>query len=128
MTTAAQLRNRYARDSIATASPAKLVTMLYDRLSKDLMVAEQAVSIRDIQGAHAALMHAQEIVRELASSLDTSVWAGGPGLLALYHYVIDELVQANMSKKIEHIHNAREVIEPLREAWHQAAVVSGMAS
>lgn len=128
MTTAAQLRNRYARDSVATASPAKLVTMLYDRLAKDLMVAEQAVSIRDIQGAHAALTHAQDIVRELAGTLDTSVWAGGPALLALYHFVIDELIQANMTKKVEHIHNAREVIEPLREAWHQAALVSGMAS
>ena len=62
-------RQRYVGDAISTASPAKLVTMLYDRLVRDLQVAEAALSTRDLAAANANLTHAQEIVFELRSSL-----------------------------------------------------------
>lgn len=77
MTTAAQLRNRYAQDTISTASPAKLLTMLYDRLCKDLLSAEQAAVAHDVPTTHASLVHAQEIITELAATLDVAAWAGG---------------------------------------------------
>ena len=35
-------RDRYVGDSIATASPARLLVMLYDRLVLDLVQADQA--------------------------------------------------------------------------------------
>lgn len=121
MTTTAQLRNQYARDSISTASPARLVVMLYDRLLKDLSVAEQAVVARDIQASHAALIHAQEIVIELRSTLDTTAWREGEALQRLYDWVVDELIQANVAKDPIHIRNARDVIEPIGDAFRQAA-------
>ena len=67
MTTAAQLRSRYAREAVTTASPVRLVTMLYDRLVRDLDDAELAISLADPQAAHALLRHAQDIVQELSS-------------------------------------------------------------
>ncbi|HYO84924.1 MAG TPA: flagellar export chaperone FliS [Dermatophilaceae bacterium] len=121
MTTTAQLRNRYATDTVSTASPARLVTMLYDRLLKDLTVAESGLAARDIETIHNALLHAQQIVHELSSSLDISVWAEGQSLELLYQYMIDELVAANMAKDITHVRTVREVVEPLRNAWHEAA-------
>ena len=84
MSTQAQLRNRYARESVTTATPAQLVTMLYDRLVKDLNAAEQGLGARDIQASHVALIHAQDIVHELSSTLDTSVWKEGEALRRLY--------------------------------------------
>ena len=86
MTTAAQLRNRYAQDTVSTASPAKLLTMLYDRLSRDLLNAEQAAVVKDVAGTHTNLVHAQEIITELAATLDIKVWAGGEQLLACLLY------------------------------------------
>ena len=77
MTTAAQLRSRYAREAVTTASPARLVTMLYDRLVRDLDDAELAISLANPQAAHALLRHAQDIVQELSGSLDVSRWDGG---------------------------------------------------
>lgn len=121
MTTTAQLRNRYAQDAVSTASPARLVTMLYDRLLKDLTVAEQAVGVRDIQGAHNAIMHAQEIVAELHSSLDVSVWREGEALQRLYLWMIEQLVAANTTKDARPLQDVREVVEPLAQAWHQVA-------
>lgn len=125
MTTAAQLRHRYAQDTVSTASPAKLLMMLYDRLSKDLLEAERAAVARDIVATHNNLIHAQGILTELAATLDVSAWAGGQQLLAIYEFSIQELFQANVSKDPSRIHGVREIIEPLRDAWHQAARQAG---
>ncbi len=121
MTTQAQLRFRYARETITTATPAQLLTMLYDRLVKDLNAAEQGLGARDIQASHAALIHAQDIVHELNATLDTSLWKEGEALKRLYDWVIEQLIEANMTKDVQFVHNAREVIEPIRDAWHQVA-------
>jgi flagellar protein FliS len=128
MTTAAQLRSRYARDSVMTASPVRLVTMLYDRLARDLDDAEFAISMANPQAAHNALRHAQDIVQELTSTLDVALWSGGQGLQSLYTWLIEQLVAANLSKDASILAGCREVIEPLRDAWHEAANAQSVAS
>jgi flagellar protein FliS len=121
MTTAAQLRSRYAREAVTTASPARLVTMLYDRLVRDLDDAELAISLSDVQATHTSLRHAQDIVQELSSSLDVSRWDGGTSLQSLYTWLLERLVAANMTKDAAVVTECREVVEPLRDAWHEAA-------
>jgi flagellar protein FliS len=122
MTTPTALRNRYARESVSTASPARLVTMLYDRLLRDLFTADAALERADLQVAHRELIHAQEIVQELRAGLDiTSTWEGVAGLAALYDYLLTELLAANVNKDRSHIVNCQQVVEPLADAWHEAA-------
>jgi flagellar protein FliS len=121
MSTAALARSRYARDSVSTASPARPVTMLYDRLVRDLMTAEAALAKPDFEAAHHQLVHAQQIVQELAAGLDLSIWPEGEGLARLYAYLVEQLVAANVSKGVQIVTDCREIVEPLREAWHEAA-------
>ena len=111
---ASMIRNRYVGDSVSTASPGRLVTMLYDRLVRDLVAA-------DLEGANHNLIHAQEIVWELAAGLDPTKWSGGPALSALYQFMLAELLDANVKKDITKVTSVRELVEPLRDAWHQAA-------
>lgn len=118
---ASLIRNRYVGTSVDTASPARLVTMLYDRLVHDLTGAEAALAGSDLEGANNALIHAQEIVWELAAGLDPSKWSGGPGLAALYQFMLEQLVEANVKKDAAKVAGVRELVEPLRDAWHQAA-------
>ena len=115
------IRNRYVGDSVATASPGRLVTMLYDRLVRDLVAAEAALATRDLEGANGALIHAQEIVWELAAGLDPTKWSGGPALASLYQFILDELLAANVQKDAAKVITVRQLVEPLRDAWHQAA-------
>jgi flagellar protein FliS len=121
---ASMIRNRYVGDSVATASPARLVTMLYDRLVRDLTTAEVALAARDLEVANNNLIHAQEIVWELAAGLDPTKWSGGPALAALYQFILGELLGANVKKDAAKVATVRELVEPLREAWHQAAELS----
>jgi len=118
---ASMIRNRYVGDSVATASPAKLVTMLYDRLVRDLVTGEAALAVRNLEAANNALVHAQDIVWELAAGLDTTRWSGGPALAALYQFIRSELVTANVKKDAAKVTSVRRLVEPLQEAWHQAA-------
>jgi flagellar protein FliS len=117
----ASLRARYVGASVETASPQQLLVMLYDRLALDLERAEQALADGDRQAAHTQLMHAQEIILELRASLNVEIWEGGPRLAALYSWLVGELIQANLKGDVRRVRDCRKVVEPLRDAWREAA-------
>ena len=121
---ASMIRNRYVGDSVSTASPGRLVTMLYDRLVRDLVAAEAALAAADLENASNNLIHAQEIVWELAAGLDPTKWSGGPALAALYQFMLAELLDANVKKDAAKVVSVRGLVEPLADAWRQAADLS----
>ncbi len=115
-------RAAYAREAVSTASPARLLIMLYDRLVRDLVTAEAAIETRDLGKVSSELLHAQEIVLELRTSLDVTAWDGAAGLADLYTFLHKELVAANLGKDAGRIAACREIVEPLRDAWQAAAL------
>ena len=115
------LRNQYNRDAILSATPARLLTMLYDRLLLDLSRAEKAQEAENWSVASQNLIHAQAIVAELSSSLKLDAWDGAKGLFELYSFVTTTLVEANIRRDAERTRSCIALIEPLRDAWHQAA-------
>jgi flagellar secretion chaperone FliS len=117
----ASLRARYLSDRIATASPQQLLVMLYDRLALDLERGEDALVRGDREAASEQLKHAQEIVLELRATLKVEVWEGGPRLAALYVWLVGELIQANLKGDLRRVRDCRKVVEPLRDAWREAA-------
>ncbi|PZE29796.1 MULTISPECIES: flagellar export chaperone FliS [unclassified Curtobacterium] len=114
-------RAQYATQSVLSATPAQLVTMLYDRLLLDLHRAEQAQTTADWSTAREQLMHAQAIVGELSTSLRIDVWDGGEGLLAIYNYASTALITANVHHDVDATRQCIRLLEPLRAAWHDAA-------
>jgi flagellar protein FliS len=122
----AAARNMYQRDSVLSASPAKILTMLYDRLLLDLQRAEVAQRAEEWTNAGPHLIHAQDIVAELMSSLKPELWDGGPALLALYVYVQQQMVAANVRRDIGKTRECIRLLEPLRTAWHEAALQVSM--
>jgi flagellar secretion chaperone FliS len=122
--TAPHLRNRYLQDSVNTASPAKLLVMLYDRLVLDLVQGEEALRTKDRDAASERINHAQEIILELRTTLDLAAWDGAPGLAALYGFLLTELIQANIKLDADKVAACRGIIEPLRDAWREAAVLA----
>ena len=118
---AAALRARYLGDQITTASPQRLLVMLYDRLALDLERAHSALTAGDREEAGDQLKHAQDIVFELRSSLRVEAWEGAPRLAALYSWLITELTQAAVKGDRNRVASCRQVVEPLRDAWRQAA-------
>lgn len=116
-------RNQYLEDSVLSAPPARLLTMLYDRLLLDLGRAETAQQGANWPVASENLLHAQAIIAELISSLKTDSWDGADGLIGLYNYAFTALVNANIQRDPALTREAIELLEPLRQAWHEAAAV-----
>jgi flagellar secretion chaperone FliS len=122
--TAPHLRDRYLQDSVNTASPGKLLIMLYDRLVLDLMKGEEALRSQQREQAHEQLTHAQEIVLELRTSLDVDAWSGAPALANLYGWMLTELIGANIGRDAERVAAVRSLVEPLRDTWREAAAAA----
>ena len=96
--------------------------MLFDGYLKFTATARRGFEEDDLTKKNEAinnnLIKAQNIVTELQSSLDMSVPGELPGTLyRLYDYVLHQLQQSNLQKKIEPIDEADKVISELREAW-----------
>ena len=115
-------RARYVQDAIVTATPARLLTMLYYRLVRDLRGAELAIMAGDHDEVNSLLIHAQDIVLELQSTLNLDAWSGARGLNELYSFVYSELIQANIRKDERRVDVCLNIIEPLQAAWHEAAL------
>lgn len=119
-TTAARL-DRFTDDALSTASPSQLLVKLFDRLVLDVERAEAAQRAGRHGAANEQLVHAQAIVAELMSSLDVDAWSGGPRLMSVYGFVMSELVSANVEHDADRTAACRRVVEPLADAWRQAA-------
>ena len=114
--------NRYVTDAVTTMSPAQLLVMLYDRLVLDLDRAEAALQTG--HSAHQHLLHAQEIVLELRSSLRTAEWDGGPGLASLYDFLHLELVRANVTRDPGATEGCLGLVSDLAATWREAAMAT----
>lgn len=121
-------RKRFVDDAVSTASPARLLCLLYDRLQLDLGLAVSALGEGDRPGAAASIGHAQQIVLELRGSLDVDAWDGGPGLASLYAWILGELGRAMISGDPAVVVACAELVAPLRAAWHEAAAGSSGAT
>ena len=124
MTTAAYAARAYTTDSVSTASPARLLIMLFDRLVRDLVAAEQAIGKKDLAEASNQLVHAQAIVTELNTSLDVDAWDGARGLSDLYMFMNRELIAANLGKDAAKVREVHELAESLRQTWREAALAA----
>lgn len=121
MTAVNARRAQLNRDAVLTATPARLLTMLYDRLLLDLSRAEIAQENEDWTTSTENLLHAQDIVAELSSSLKLDEWDGAQGLFGIYNFVTSALIYANTHRDIASTRICITLLGPLRETWHEAA-------
>ena len=105
-----------------TVSPERLVVLLYERLERDLVDARAAIDAGDAERRHGALLHAQEIVEELSYAVRTDVWDAGKNLVAIYDFVLELLVQANVGPNAAAVDEAATLIHDLTVAWREAYV------
>ena len=111
-------QNVYKQNQILNASPKKLVVLLYDGCIKNMKLAELSIAEKKMDQANTALIKAQDIIAELASTLNFD--QGGQiaqDLSDIYEYLMTKLIEANRTKDISIIQKNREMMEELRDAW-----------
>jgi flagellar protein FliS len=111
----------HQRNAILTASPEKLVKMLYDGAIQHLEKSHAGlVDARTARSPEVgqALSRAMGILGELRASLDHA--AGGQiadDLDRLYEFSLDQLSQANLMRTPVGVENALQVMRTLKEGW-----------
>lgn len=119
-------QSAYRENAVATASPARLLVMLVERLVLDGERALAAQQSGDWQAAHQHLLHAQDIVVELESSLDVDRMPAGRQLLSLYQYLRGCLVEANVKRDPSKSEEALGLARQLCDTWREAAMAAAI--
>ena len=110
--------DQYRKSSVSSASPLRLVIMLYDGALRFMEAGKHAMLRGEIYAQNQNIQKAQSIITELMATLDMEQGGEVAGNLAsLYSYIYNQLVQANIEDKPEHIDECVGLLRDLRESW-----------
>lgn len=108
----------YRKHAVGGASPLQLVVMLYDGALRFMEAGKHCMRQRDLNGQNTNLQKAQRILMELMSGLDMNQGGEIAGnLMALYTFVLNNLVEANLKDEVAPIEAGIKVMSELRESW-----------
>jgi flagellar protein FliS len=110
--------NAYQSNSIMTASPGKLLLMLYDGAIKFCNIAEEAIAAKDIGARSTNLIKVQDILTELRVTLDHKpdpIFA--EKMSALYIFFEKELMLANIENNAGKVRWVKNQLIGLRDTW-----------
>ncbi|MFC5653071.1 flagellar export chaperone FliS [Paenibacillus solisilvae] len=111
---------KYQQSSVQTASPGKLIIMLYDGAIRFVKQGIDAIEHKNIASANENLIKAQNIVHELVASLDFKYEISN-GLALLYEYMLHRLIESNVRKDIVPASEVLSYLTDLKAAWLQAS-------
>lgn len=120
---------KYLAQQVMSASPAKLVAMLYDRAIMLLHEAVEAIEAGDIERRWKANSKATEIVGELWQALDLE--RGGEiaaNLNQLYAFMMMRLTMVDVENNAAAAREVIGLLDPLRQSWHELALSNERAA
>ncbi len=117
--------HHYQVNDISTASQAQLILMLYDGAIQAVNRAIECMGRKDVAEQSRHILKAQDIINELSLALDMK--QGGEvskTLEQLYQFVLNQLIQANITLEPIYLESVIKVLSPLRDAWSRLAETS----
>lgn len=115
-----QQRNKYLQTSVQTATPAQLLTMLYDGAIRFCRGGIEAINNQNAEEANRCICRAEDIILEFVVTLDKSSPVA-EGLLKMYDYMYFKLIESNTHKTVEPIEEVIGYLVELKETWVQAS-------
>ena len=110
----------YQKNKYETASPHKLILMLYDAGLTNIGRARQALAAKNLAEANRFMKKTQEIVFELLSCLNEEQGENiAKNMKEIYLYLIRLLTEANVRKNAELLNEPEGILKQLRDTWEQ---------
>ena len=116
---------QYQKNEVETASPEKILILLYDGAIQFLNKAKIAMEQKNIPEIHNNIIGCENILLEFINTVD--VENGGDFAIriqALYQYFYNTLVQANIKKDESKIDEVLRHLVELRATWKQAIAMA----
>ncbi len=113
---------QYKKSSVETATPEKLLLMLFDGAIKFANQGIEAINNNNIEKANNSLLKVQDIFNELMITLDLD--KGGElarNLLELYSFYQGEVIKANISKDTARLQPVIEFLHLYRSTWAEVS-------
>jgi len=110
---------QYRQTAIQTAPQEQLIVMLYDGCVRYLEQGKSA--LQEGKDAREQIERAQDIILELASSLNRSAGEIADNLARLYDFWLNWLLQAQVRRDPGKIDEVLIMVRELREAWASVA-------
>ena len=112
----------YKETSVNTASPTKLVVMLYEGAIRFLTRAASDIRTGDLAGKGESVSRAVAIIQHLKATLDTEKGADIAGELdSLYSYALGRVLEGSTKLDANAIEAAIKVLSELLPAWEEIA-------
>jgi flagellar secretion chaperone FliS len=114
-------QQKYKNQSIQTASPEKLLLLMYEGAIKFIKKAIVAAEEKKIADRGMNIGRAYDIILELNNTLDHKI--GGEiakNLEQLYMFITEQLTKANITGDPEHLRSSLKILETLYEGWSKA--------
>jgi len=116
---------QYQQNQVQTASPEKLLIMLYEGAIQFLNKAKIGLETNNLEEIHNNIVRAQRIITEFMNTLDME--AGGDmakNLYSLYEYLHHRLVQANIKKDVQMVDEVLGHLKDLKNTWEEAIKIA----
>jgi flagellar secretion chaperone FliS len=110
----------YQANAILTATPGRLLVMLYDGAGRFLKRASMAMEAKDVQLTNESLQRAEAIIDELLVTLNLE--EGGEiaaSLRDLYVFCRRHLNEARIERSTEKIDDVAKLLAEIRDAYSQ---------
>jgi flagellar secretion chaperone FliS len=111
----------YQESAVLTATPEKLVVMLYDGAHRFLVQSATALRDDDVERAGERLGRAEAIIDELLATLDPTAGDITERLKAIYVFWRRYLGEARLERDALKIDQVATLVADLRGAWAEAA-------
>jgi flagellar protein FliS len=113
---------QYKKSAAETATPVKLLVMLFDGAIRFASRAQNAINENDFETANNKLLKVQDIFEELMFTLDAE--KGGEiaqNLYELYSFYRQEVIYANITKNAGRLDPVLEFLNEYRTVWIEVA-------
>ncbi|HZJ58559.1 MAG TPA: flagellar export chaperone FliS [Clostridia bacterium] len=114
---------KYQQQSVMTATPGELTLMLYNGCIRFIKQAQLGIEAGDIEKAGNSILRCQDIIEELMITLRPDYEISN-SLSALYDYIYNQLVDANISKDASKLNEALGLVTELRDTWAEAIKIN----
>ncbi len=113
---------QYQEQSVKSASPDKLIIMLFDGAIRFCGKAHKSIGEKNFEEAGKAIYRCEDIMNYLINTLNTSIPIAEE-LEKMYEYILYNFTQANLTKEISYLDEADKYLREFRETWKQVGEI-----
>lgn len=110
---------QYRDVQVQTASPARLVVMLYDGAIRFANAAKRGIETGDTRMTHEGMSRAQAILDHMTATLNVEAGDMARNLASLYEFMRRRLLEASLHRSPEAVDEVTGLLESLRTAYAQ---------